>query len=78
MKKYLLFTYYVGRPLGGMKDFLDSFDTLDEALDNLLAERSRYYQVVDRDTLRIAKEGLAIFKNFAPESYETGDSGFQK
>ena len=67
MKKYLVFTYYVGRSLGGAKDFLDSFDSISEALDNILAERSRYYQVVDRDSMQVVKEGLAMFKNFVPE-----------
>lgn len=64
MKKYLVFTYYVGRPLGGMKDYLDSFDSIEEALDNLLPERARYYQIIDRDTLLPVKEGLAMFKDF--------------
>ena len=76
MKKYLVFTYYVGRSWGGMKDFLDSFDTVEEALDNILAERHRYYQVVDRDTMSIVKEGLAMFKNFVPENSDADDSGF--
>ncbi|MDB6025721.1 MAG: hypothetical protein JWM68_1944 [Verrucomicrobiales bacterium] len=73
MKKYLVFTYYVGRSLGGAKDLLDSFDSIPEALDNILGERHRYYQVVDRDTLQIVKEGLAMFKDFVPES--PGSSG---
>lgn len=67
MKRYLLYTYYVGRPLGGAKDFLDAFDSIPECLDNILGERNRYYQIVDRDTMRVAKEGLAIFKNFVLE-----------
>lgn len=80
MKRYLVFTYYVGRSLGGAKDFLDSFDSMDEALDNLLAERNRYYQIVDRDSLAIIKEGLTIFKNFVPDngSGSDSDSGFGK
>ena len=67
MKKYLVFTYYVGRPLGGAKDFLDSFDNMNDALDNILCERNRYYQIVHRDTMRIVKEGLSMFKNFVPD-----------
>ena len=78
MKKYLVFTYYVGRSWGGVKDFLDSFDTIEEALDNILAERHRYYQVVDRDTMSIVKEGLAMFKNFVPENSDADDTGFSK
>jgi hypothetical protein len=73
MKRYLLFTYYVGRPFGGFKDFLDSFETIDEALDNLLDERNRYYQIVDSTTMQVVKEGLAMFKNFVPENLD--DSG---
>jgi hypothetical protein len=74
MKKYLVFTYYVGRSLGGMKDYLDAFETVEEALDNILGEVDRYYQVIDRDTLRIVKEGLSLFKNFSTESFNSDDS----
>ncbi len=69
MKRYLVFTYYAGQALGGAKDFLDSFDTLEEALENLLKEDRRYYQVVDRDSFRIIKEGLTIYKNFSPAQF---------
>jgi hypothetical protein len=72
MKKYLIFTYYVGRSLGGVKDFLDSFDSVTEALENILMERNRYYQIVDRDSMFVVKEGLSLYKNFAVESFETG------
>jgi hypothetical protein len=74
VKKYLLFTYYVGRPLGGIKDFLDSFDSVEEALDNILEEWTRYYQVVDRDTMETVREGLARFKNFSPKNFSADDS----
>ncbi|HEX3797234.1 MAG TPA: hypothetical protein VH413_00930 [Verrucomicrobiae bacterium] len=67
MKRFLLFTYYVGRPLGGVKDFLDSFDSVEEALDNILEESMRYYQVVDAETMETVKEGLARFKNISPK-----------
>jgi hypothetical protein len=67
MKKYLVYTYYVGRPLGGAKDFLDAFDSIEECLDNILNERDRYYQIIDRDTMETVKEGLAMFKDFAAE-----------
>ena len=69
MNRYLLFTYYVGRSCGGMKDFLDSFETVEEALENLLSEPTRYYQIVDRETLKIIKEGLTFFKDSDPESF---------
>ena len=71
MKRYLLFTYYVGRPLGGAKDFLDSFDSVEEALDNILDEWTRYYQIVDSETMETVKEGLARFKNFMPEGFNS-------
>ena len=74
MKQYLLYTYYVGRSLGGAKDFLDSFDTIEEALDNILEEWTRYYQVVDRDNMKIVREGLARFKNFSPEGFNPHDT----
>jgi hypothetical protein len=73
MKKYLVFTYYVGRSFGGMKDYLDRFESIEEALDNILAERNRYYQVVDGDSMEVVKEGLAIFKNFIPEKFNSDD-----
>ena len=78
VKKYLVFTYYVGRSLGGVKDYLDSFDSVQDALENILIERNRYYQVVDRDTMKTVKEGLSVFKNFAPEKSKTeeGSSGY--
>jgi hypothetical protein len=72
MNQYLVFTYYVGRSWGGMKDFLDSFDTIEEALENLLPEPRRYYQIVDRDTLKIVKEGLTIFKDCDPSAFRKG------
>ena len=61
-----------GRPLGGMKDYLDSFETVEEALDNILEESGRYYQVVDRDTMETVREGLARFKNFTPKGFSSG------
>jgi hypothetical protein len=69
MNRYLLFTYYVGRSLGGLKDFLDSFESVAEALENLLPEPTRYFQIVDRETLEIVKEGLAMFKDYDPEAF---------
>ena len=66
MKRYLVFTYYVGRPLGGLKDYLDSFDSVPEALDNILSERHRYYQIVDRESMHTVKEGLSIYKDYTP------------
>lgn len=69
MKRYLVFTYYCGRPCGGFKDFLDSFETVETALDNILVEKGRYYQIIDRDTMAVVKEGLARFKSFCPGQF---------
>ena len=71
MKKYLVFTYYVGRSFGGIKDFLDTFETVDEALENVLIERNRYYQIVDKDSMKVVREGLSMFKNFVPEKFSS-------
>ena len=71
MQRYLLFTYYVGRPLGGMKDYLESFESLAEALENLIPEANRYYQVVDGETLGVVKEGLAMFKDCCPDQFRS-------
>jgi hypothetical protein len=73
MKEFLVFTYYVGRSFGGVKDYLDSFDTVEEALENVLPERNRFYQIVDRDSMRVVKEGLAVFKDFVPENLDSDD-----
>jgi hypothetical protein len=70
MKRFLLFTYYADRPQGGVKDFLAGFDSVEEALENVLDERRRYYQVVDRETMRVVKEGLALFKRFDPRRFK--------
>ena len=72
MNRYLVFTYYVGRSFGGMKDFLDSFETMAHALENLLPEPTRYFQIVDRDSSEIVKEGLTIFKDCDPEAFSKG------
>jgi hypothetical protein len=73
MNRYLLFTYYAGRPCGGMKDFLDSFESVAEALGNLLPEPTRYFQIVDQETLAIVKEGLALFKDYDAEMFSGDD-----
>lgn len=74
MRRYLVFTYYAGRPLGGYHDFLDSFSSQREALANLLDEPGRYYQIVDRNTLRIVKQGLTAFKNYNPAAFRREES----
>ena len=77
MNRYLLFTYYAGSPLGGVKDYLDSFESVEEALENILDEPGRYYQVVDAETMRVVKEGLARFKNFTPDGFSSSSSNWE-
>lgn len=74
MKSYLVFTYYVGRPLGGAKDYLDAFDSVEEALENILDEPNRYYQIVDAETMEVVKEGLARFKDFSAGGFSASGS----
>lgn len=63
MRRYLVFTYYANRPMGGYNDFLDSFSSIPEALENLYIEPNRYYQVVDRNSMRVVKQGLTAHKD---------------
>ena len=65
MSKFLVFTYHAGRPLGGMSDYLDSFDSVNQALDNVLPEPERYYEIVEAGSMRIVREGLSQFKDLA-------------
>ena len=69
MRRYLVFTFYAGRPMGGYNDFLDSFSSVQEALANLLDEPERYFQIVDRNTMRIVRQGLTSFKQYDPKSF---------
>ena len=73
MKKYLVFTYLAHRARGGMKDLLGSFDTLEEALMNLKDERNRYFQVVERSSLKVVKEGWSMFKYYDPRALDLDD-----
>jgi hypothetical protein len=69
MRRYLVFTYYAGRQQGGFHDFLDSFSSVPEALENLLDEPGRYFQIVDRNTMRIVRQGLSAFKDYTPDEF---------
>jgi hypothetical protein len=73
MKKYLVFTYLAHRARGGMKDLLTSFDTLEDALLNIPEERNRYFQVVERDSLKVVKEGWSLFKYYDPHALDLDD-----
>ena len=70
MRRYLVFTYYAGRPLGGFHDFLDSFSSVAEALENLLDEPGRYFQIIDRNSMRIVRQGLTAFKHYCPSEFQ--------
>jgi len=70
MKKYLVFTYRTGRAQGGMQDLQGSFDTVEEALLHITDERNRFFQIVERDTMKIVKEGWAIFKYYDPAALD--------
>ena len=73
MKKYLVFTYLANRACGGMKDLLSSFDTLEEALMNIKEERNRYFQIVDRSSLKVVKEGWSMLKYYDPRALDLDD-----
>ncbi len=73
MKKYLVFTYKANSAQGGMKDLLNSFDTLEEALLNIKDERNRYFQIVERGSLQVIKEGWALFKYYDPRALDLDD-----
>lgn len=60
MKKYLLFTFKNYYPCGGFEDYIDIFDTIDDAynywLNIPLIDRDTNCQIVDLKTLKIVKE----------------------
>lgn len=56
MNRYLLFAFDSYYPQGGWEDFVESFDTLEDALEaGGLLERD-YIQVVDSDTGEVVYE----------------------
>ena len=69
MDRFLVFTYYAGRAQGGAGDLLDAFGSVEEALENILPEPRRWFQILDRETLQVVREGLALYKDFRPESF---------
>jgi hypothetical protein len=73
MKKYLVFTYRTGRARGGMRDLAGSFDTIEDALLNIKDERNRFFQVVERTSFEVVKEGWAIFKYYDPRAMDLDD-----
>ena len=73
MKKYLVFTFKTGRARGGMRDFENSFDTLEEALLTIREERNRFFQIVEYPSVKVVKEGWAIFKFYDPRALDLDD-----
>lgn len=47
-KRYLLFGYDTYYPLGGMNDLIDSFDTIEEAIDAIKNDNSDCHEIYDR------------------------------
>jgi len=70
MAQFLVFTFYANAPLGGAHDFLDRFETVEEALENILPEPRRYYQILRSDTMKVVKEGLALYKDFDNRAFQ--------
>ena len=70
MKKYLVFTYKSGRARGGMEDFLNSFETIEEALLNINDERNRFFQIVDYRSMKVVKQGWAMLKYYDPRALD--------
>jgi len=73
MKKYLVFTYKANRGQGGMRDFASSYDSLEEALLNIKDERNRFFQIVDHTSMKVVKEGWAMFKYYDPRALDLDD-----
>jgi len=75
MKRYLVFSFRTGRARGGMQDFMDSFDTVEEALLNISDERNRFFQIVERASMRVVKEGWAMLKYYDPRALDLDEPG---
>jgi hypothetical protein len=60
MKKYLLFIFKNYYPFGGFEDYVDIFDSIEDAhnywLNIPLIDRDTNCQIVDLKTLKIVKE----------------------
>jgi hypothetical protein len=53
-----------------MQDLLDSFDTVEEALLHISDERNRFFQIVERATMKIVKQGWAMLKYYDPTALD--------
>lgn len=56
-KNYLLFLVNVYEAMGGMDDFIDSFNTVEECKKRAKALEYDWFQIVDRNELKIINEG---------------------
>ena len=58
MKRYLLFTFKNYYPCGGFEDYIDIFDTIQDAYNYWLniPDRDTNCQIVDYNTLKIVQE----------------------
>ena len=60
MKRYLLFTFSNYYPSGGFEDYIDIFDTINDAyiywLNIPIIDRDANCQIVDYNTLKIVAE----------------------
>lgn len=50
VKRFLLFIFDEFYPRGGWNDFVDSFDTLEEAQTRAKARRGDWYHIIDTQT----------------------------
>jgi hypothetical protein len=73
MKKYLVFTFKTGQARGGMGDFTNSFDSFQEALLSINDERNRFFQIVESSSMKVVKEGWAMFKFYDPTALDLDD-----
>jgi len=55
-KKYLLFLMNFYEANGGMLDFIDVFNSIEECKNHAKATTFEWFQIVDRDTLLIVAE----------------------
>ena len=55
-KKYLLFLLNIYECSGGMDDFIDVFNSIEECKNHAKATTFEWFQIVDRDTLLIVAE----------------------
>lgn len=54
-KRYLLFAGEYYYPSGGFNDYKGSFDSIEEAISNVMSYHD-WYHIVDLDTLKIIKD----------------------